>query len=264
MLLNLNPELVGEIDSESIPDWLRPLLDGSRLGKPLAPAVQEIVRSFGFTSFIYGLTTAAHLRNEERFYCWTTAPPDWVAEYNQQSYIEIDPRVHHGWTEVTPLIWDRRVARGNKQIEMFLDRAASFGIGSGVNVFLRDSRRARIMIGLNSPDRELSVERTHEILKHLGDFMLFGTIFHAIYVRAFIESGTIAPQPGTVLSAREIQCLDLAARGQTSKDIAFKLGITERTANFHFSNILSKLGAMNRAEAIAKASSLELLFRDDV
>jgi DNA-binding CsgD family transcriptional regulator len=38
-----------------------------------------------------------------------------------------------------------------------------------------------------------------------------------------------------------------------------KLGITERTANFHFSNILSKLGAMNRAEAIAKAAARGLL-----
>jgi len=264
VLLRLNPEFVGDIDPESLPEWLRPLVDGSKLGKPLAPYVQDIVERFGFTTFIYGVTTAAHLRNEERFFCWTTAPVNWVAEYDQQSYIEIDPRVHHGWTEVTPLIWDRRVARGNKQIEMFLDRAAVFGIGSGVNVFLRDSRRARIMIGLNAPERELSAERTREILNHLGDFMLFGTIFHAIFVRAFIESGLLAPQHGTPLSGRELQCLDLAARGQTSKDIAFKLGITERTANFHFSNILNKLGAINRPEAIAKAASLGLVFRDDI
>lgn len=262
MLITLNPELVQGIDPGPIPDWLKPLLDGARVGKPLHQAVQEIVTSFGFTSFIYGLTTAPHLSSEERFYCWTTAPSAWVTEYDRKSYIEIDPRVHHGWTEVTPFIWDRQIARGNTKIERFLDRAAYYGIGSGVDVFLRDARRARIMVGLNSPNRDLSPERIAEISTRLGDFMLFGTIFHAIYVRAFIEQGLAAPQEGSALSPREIQCLNLAARGQTSSDIGFKLGIAERTAKFHFSNILTKLGAMNRPEAIAKAAALGLL-RDE-
>ena len=39
----------------------------------------------------------------------------------------------------------------------------------------------------------------------------------------------------------------------TSIDIGEKLGIAERTVNFHFGNILSKLGALNRHEAIAIA-----------
>jgi DNA-binding CsgD family transcriptional regulator len=262
MLLTLTPELVKDIDPGPIPNWLKPLIDGAHSGRPLSEAVQDIVVSFGFTSFIYGLTTAAHLCNEERFYCWTTAPAAWVSEYDQRSFIEVDPRVHHGWTEVTPFIWDRTVARGNPRIENFLERAAHYGIGSGVNVFLRDARRARIMIGLNSPERLLTPEMTAQISIRLGDLMLFGTIFHAIFVRAFIDKGLSAPQQGVALSPREIQCLGLAARGQTSGDIAFKLGITERTANFHFSNILSKLGAMNRAEAIAKAAAQGLLDDD--
>ena len=37
----------------------------------------------------------------------------------------------------------------------------------------------------------------------------------------------------------------------TSVDIALKLGIKPRTANFHFGNIVDKLGVLNRKEAIA-------------
>ena len=37
----------------------------------------------------------------------------------------------------------------------------------------------------------------------------------------------------------------------TSFDIGLKLAITERTVNFHFSNIISKMGVLNRLEAIA-------------
>ena len=55
------------------------------------------------------------------------------------------------------------------------------------------------------------------------------------------------------LTAQELHCLSLSARGQTSADIALKLGIKPRTVNFHFGKILRKLNAMNRQEAIAKA-----------
>ena len=55
----------------------------------------------------------------------------------------------------------------------------------------------------------------------------------------------------TPLSPRESQCLEMAANGLTSEDIAMKLGIKARTANFHFGKIVSKLGVLNRKEAIA-------------
>jgi DNA-binding CsgD family transcriptional regulator len=47
--------------------------------------------------------------------------------------------------------------------------------------------------------------------------------------------------------------LVLAAHGQTTQDMAHALGIGERTIQFHFGGIRSKLGAANRQEAVAKA-----------
>jgi two-component system response regulator DesR len=55
------------------------------------------------------------------------------------------------------------------------------------------------------------------------------------------------------LSPCEQECLLLCSGGQTSSDIAIKLGIAERTVHFHFSIIMSKLGAANRHEAVAIA-----------
>ena len=65
--------------------------------------------------------------------------------------------------------------------------------------------------------------------------------------------------PAQPLSPQELTCLSLSAHGQTSADIALKLGIKTRTVNFHFSKVLRKLNAMNRQEAIAKAVSANLL-----
>jgi len=61
------------------------------------------------------------------------------------------------------------------------------------------------------------------------------------------------------LTSREAECVALGARGMTSADIAQKLRITERTANFHFGNVIAKLGALNRSEAIAKAVAYRLV-----
>lgn len=68
-------------------------------------------------------------------------------------------------------------------------------------------------------------------------------------------------QPVEPLTDQELTCLSLSAHGQTSADIALKLGIKPRTVNFHFTNILRKLNALNRQEAIAKASDANLLKR---
>ena len=55
------------------------------------------------------------------------------------------------------------------------------------------------------------------------------------------------------LSNREIEILRHVARGETSKEIATRLGIRERTVNWHLGRVFVKLGAGSRAEAVALA-----------
>lgn len=60
------------------------------------------------------------------------------------------------------------------------------------------------------------------------------------------------------LSEREQQVLKLVAEGLASHEIAKRLFITERTVRFHITSILNKLGANNRAQAVAIANRLGL------
>lgn len=55
------------------------------------------------------------------------------------------------------------------------------------------------------------------------------------------------------LTDREVEVLDLVAKGWTSARIANELNISERTVRFHLSNVYGKLGVNSRAEAIAWA-----------
>lgn len=61
------------------------------------------------------------------------------------------------------------------------------------------------------------------------------------------------------LTDRELEVLHHLARGRTNREIAEELTITERTAKFHVSSILSKLNARNRTEAVAIARKHSLL-----
>src|SRR5512137_1237472 len=51
-------------------------------------------------------------------------------------------------------------------------------------------------------------------------------------------------------SPREHEVLTLAAEGLTNKEIAFRIGISERTVQFHLSSIFNKTAANSRTEAV--------------
>jgi DNA-binding NarL/FixJ family response regulator len=55
------------------------------------------------------------------------------------------------------------------------------------------------------------------------------------------------------LSDREREVLDLVAAGKSNKQIAKALGIADGTVKVHVANILAKLGAQGRSEAVAVA-----------
>ena len=59
------------------------------------------------------------------------------------------------------------------------------------------------------------------------------------------------PQPHPLLSAREVEVVELLAAGEPNRLIARKLSISEGTVKTHVTHILRKLGAANRAEAVA-------------
>lgn len=73
---------------------------------------------------------------------------------------------------------------------------------------------------------------------------------------AHIPSAQALAEP---LSEREIEVLRLMANGSSNKEIAEVLVIAEGTAKNHVSNILSKLEARDRAQAVARGKELGLL-----
>lgn len=61
------------------------------------------------------------------------------------------------------------------------------------------------------------------------------------------------------LTEREVQVLELIAKGMTNRDIGGLLGISAHTVKFHVTQALDKLGAASRAEAVGSALRLGLI-----
>ncbi len=257
--LRLKPVRVDR--SKYLPPLLLELIEAAEKGGDLVPAVQEIVRRLGFDGFLYA-TASYHLRpnNDERIYYFTTLPREWVARYDQQAYVECDPRVLYSFESALPLVWDQVSERGRSaRTDAFLLDAAAHGVASGVAFPVYAGFPARTLVSLSSSIPVVDETRRAWIAANLGDIVLFGQCFHEVFVKGVIETG-LAPQfEGAPLSARERQCLQLSAHGMTGAEIAFKLGITERTVTYHFGNIVSKLGVLNRNEAIAKGIAQGLI-----
>jgi DNA-binding NarL/FixJ family response regulator len=62
------------------------------------------------------------------------------------------------------------------------------------------------------------------------------------------------------LTSRESEVLALLAEGAGNREIAAALGVSDHTAKFHVSSILSKLGATTRTEAVSRGYRLGLIF----
>jgi DNA-binding NarL/FixJ family response regulator len=75
-------------------------------------------------------------------------------------------------------------------------------------------------------------------------------------------SGQPAPRPQSViepLSERELEILRLVASGQSNREIATSLFLSEGTVKNHLTNILGKLGVRDRTQAALKARDLGLI-----
>ena len=86
--------------------------------------------------------------------------------------------------------------------------------------------------------------------------------------RARIHNGTVVirmpwepdeDEPVEPLTTREKEVLSQLAKGASNKEIAYELGITERTARTHVSNILGKLALASRTQAALYAVENKLV-----
>ncbi len=123
-----------------------------------------------------------------------------------------------------------------------------------VLTMLKDSYRAQQL---------LSLGLAGYVLKDMAFEDLITSIEQVLLNKSFISPSLICEEVNLVvipcLTERELEVLTCVASGDSNKQIARKLGISQRTVCFHMTNCFIKTDASNRTEAIVKAVSYGLI-----
>lgn len=178
----------------------------------------------------------------------------WIERYFEQDYFQIDPVVQEGVKSFLPLDWLDIDRSSNRMLELFAE-AASYGVGTqGVTVSIRGPRREASLVTLTSFESEVSwMQRRRSLLQD------FHTLAYFMLDRSLSLAGLTSAVPRLNLSPREKQCLELLARGDAPKQIAYKLGLSIKTVRLYITSAKLKLRAPNTNAAIAVAVRDELV-----
>lgn len=113
------------------------------------------------------------------------------------------------------------------------------------------------------------------LLKDTGRDDLFRTLDSAVRGETLLQSNIMTKLLGArekkvqpsmrtdkpVMTEKELFVLQAIAKGYRSKEIAFDMGIAERTVKAHLTNIYNKLGVDSRSEAVAVSIERGLIHR---
>ena len=141
-----------------------------------------------------------------------------------------------------------------------IPRLVAASPGSAVLVFTAYQTDERVLGAIRAGARGylLKGATTAEIAAAIRTVAAGGSALEP-QVAARLLAAVRSPHPTGHLTARERDVLRLVADGLAGKQIARALGISERTVKFHTTSLLRKLGADNRAQAVALAAQRGLL-----
>ena len=111
-------------------------------------------------------------------------------------------------------------------------------------------RLAEVLVAAGDPSADDELRLARETAQALGARPLLAALERLV---------PRAGRPAGTLTAREAEVLGLLAEGRSNGEIGRALFISTKTASVHVSNILAKLGAASRGEAVALARASGLL-----
>lgn len=176
----------------------------------------------------------------------STYPQHWKSHYLQSNYEQLDPVILRARGQVETFRWD--VGSGSLHLSSiqrrFMNEASQFGVRCGFTVPIHDHRGHFAALTFASDERQPLFFRVIE--RYERALQLIAIFFH-IQARRKLTSERMVDS--VVLTRREIQCLQWAARGKSDWEIGRILGISQRTAAFHLDNAKKKLGVRTKTEA---------------
>jgi LuxR family transcriptional activator of bioluminescence operon len=221
---------------------------------------RAICREFGFDHFNYGARFRTSSASVEPTHVSISGYPDaWWRRYQKRNYVANDPPVVHCADRLAPIAWhDARPedSPNSKIARRILKEARAFGLRDGISlpVHGRGGEYAVLAFATRlAPPRSSRLIESATPVLHLLAFYVHESVRRVMALEA-------AARPAAMpLTARESEVLRWSARGKTAWETARLMGLSERTANWHMDNVRTKLGALTRQQAVARALARGLI-----
>lgn len=191
-------------------------------------------------------------------------PAPWVYSYAERNLHEQDPVFLRAERTILPFSWDApdfRASLTSRQ-KQILREAADAGIDHGFTVpiptpWVADSHRASCSV---VPDSGVISVRAYHAVQVMSVYLYDSARRQkALHVPFDPDLST-----GGVLSLRERECLELAARGKSDWAISRLLRISQHTVHKHIEGAKRRLGVSTRVQAIVWAAQRREISLGDV
>jgi LuxR family quorum sensing-dependent transcriptional regulator len=209
--------------------------------------VERILARYGITRLIF---TGLPDTQFERAVLASRWPAEFLGLYLRNDYIRFDPIARRGRRSSQPFEWAAAdyFDDSEPRTAEVMRRAADFGLAHGFIVPINTPDGFDACVSMSGARLDLT-ERTKPLI-HLV------ALYSYERVRQLVR---IEPAERLLLTPREREVLQWVARGKSAWEIGEILKIGQRTVDEHAATALRKLGAANRAQAIAIAVRNKLI-----
>lgn len=211
----------------------------------LREAFGQVMDAYGFEGYVVINVPGRETRTLSEVTVMTNWSKRFLRAYDSACIMQGSPVVERLRRSTVPFTYDVRIdncSRADGKTTAATELFEREGLGRGLYIPVHDVRGQRGAIGFGGNRGPVTPQEMRE-LTFLAGF-LFGRLCEIVGRRGR-KSGP--------LSRREIECLNWAAAGKTTTEMARILDLSEYTVNHYLSRATRKLNSVNRVQTIAKA-----------
>jgi len=182
-------------------------------------------------------------------------PDEWLSEYLANNYFHQDVITTETFKTCKPQHWSYKTPETEalvpeKIMSLNMDIGAREAYSHGSHPAAAGQNGSMFCFAGPTMNNDM---RTGAILEFVIPHL------HLAFNNLFSKTQSKLHSMRVALSSREKEVLDWLKQGKSSWDMSIILSISERTVNYHVYNIMQKLGAINRPQAVAIATHLGLV-----
>lgn len=222
----------------------------------LSNRFDRALKAFGIDTYAVGAVDLPLGSRPPQFYVneW---PQEWLRAYVELDFVSADPIVINALRSPYPVVLSelmRSRPLPQKARQLYDVMTTDFPWRDAMAVPIHGLGDEVGIVGLAAEQLDLS--RHQRLALHI----LAIQTFQKARQLAGKERPAVPVKEWEGLSDRERECLRWVAEGKSDAEIADVIGTSPRTAHFHVERAKKKLGAGTRAQAVARAIRLGLLW----